>query len=63
MNGQRMIKFVGSNVTKEVAIVHTVVDIVVMEKRERMLVGMETVLTRQLRWRLSTATDVSDVQR
>ena len=58
-----MIKFVGSNVTKEVANAHTVMDIVVMAKRERMLVGMETVPTRQLRWRLSTATDVSDVQR
>ena len=63
MNGQAMIKFVGNIVTEEVANAHTVMDIVVMAKRERMLVGMETVLTRQLRWRLSTATDVSDVQR
>ena len=58
-----MIKFVGNIVTKEVANAHTVKDIVVMAKRERMLVGMETAPKRLLRWRLSTVTDVSDVLR
>ena len=40
MNGQRMMRFVGNSVTEEVANAHTVMDIVVMAKKEPMLVTL-----------------------